>query len=131
MLTQNTPTTLQEGAVQAQPGEAGQNTPNSLQEGPIRAERNRPISYNPNNETKTVKLWGKEFVIPSHMDMAGMIEVWKNEADSFESLAKDIVENNPRFAWEITSCWLTKHHRLLGEDTSVEGEEENQAAITI
>lgn len=67
-------------------------------------------------KTKKVKLWGVEYEIPSHMNLSSMIGIWKNNSDLFEALAKDLVENHRRFAWEVTSLWLEKHHKLVMDD---------------
>lgn len=78
-------------------------------------------------EMKKVKIGGEEFEIPKHMTIAGMVECWRDDSDSLEALAKDIVENNPHFAWNITSLWLSKQHQLLIDDPAYEEDEENQA----
>lgn len=131
MNAQNTQTSPQEGSGQAEPGGAGQNTPISSQEALRRAKRTRPMSYNPNHETRKVKIWGKEYEIPAHMDMASMIEIWKDESDWIEALVKDIVQNHIQFAWAITSEWLTQHHQfLIDEEVSDQWLKDHEKEIT-
>jgi hypothetical protein len=65
------------------------------------------------SKTKIVHIGKMSFEIPAHMTMSAMAECWKDDSESFEALAKTIVETNARFAWQVVSAWLEKHGQLM------------------
>lgn len=64
-------------------------------------------------KTKIAHIGKISYEIPAHMTMSGMAECWKSDSESFEALAKTIVETNPRFAFEVVHAWLEKQGELL------------------
>ncbi len=63
--------------------------------------------------TKIVHIGKTAFEIPANMTMLGMAECWKGDSESFEALAKTIVDTNPRFAWQVVRTWLEKQGEII------------------
>jgi hypothetical protein len=84
-------------------------------------QMNTRISKDVSKE-KSVKIGTGVFQIPAHMDISGMVECWRDDSTELESLAKTIVETNPKFAGMIVHFWLLKRDYLLTENHKKRGE---------
>jgi hypothetical protein len=62
---------------------------------------------------KTVKFGDYTTKIPKYMNKDYMVECWETDSKELISLAQNIVENNPMFAYEIVDAWLKKNKYLL------------------
>jgi hypothetical protein len=69
--------------------------------------------FKPEAQTKFVKVGGKAFEIPAHMDIATMVTNWQDDSREFDALARTIVKQCPRFAYQLVSEWLDENQCWL------------------
>jgi hypothetical protein len=50
--------------------------------------------------------------LPKRLDRIDA-EIWQNDSRELKSLAKNIVDNNRRFAFEIVHAWLEKYGQVM------------------